>query len=144
MIDLNFEICDGVSFRDLCRDIIDRSNDKKSRVDALCATMTKYIIDAASALNFGMQIKGLIDSGVKNDEQLIKLAAILQRIQAAQAESGTDGGLTDAEKDQLFHELHYELRQFLLQLKPLCYKNICKWFFSKYTFRQQYHPWLRS
>lgn len=107
MSDLNFEICDGKSFRDLCRDIINRSDSKKNQVDILYTEMRSHIKDAASALNFVPQLKGLIETGIKNDEQLVKLAAVLQKLQSAQIEAtgGDNGGLSEEEKAQMLREV---------------------------------------
>jgi len=52
-------------------------------------------------------IKDYMDVGVKNDEQLVKLAAVIQRILLRQNESG-DGSvamITDAEREELMREV---------------------------------------
>jgi len=107
MSDMDFDICDGKTFRDLCRDILGRSEAKKNQVDMLYSDMRNHIKDATSALNFVPQLKGLIETGIKNDEQLVKLAAILQRLQSTQIEvTGGEGtGLSEADKDQLMREV---------------------------------------
>jgi deoxyribose-phosphate aldolase len=108
MPDLDFEICDGKSFRDLCRDILSRSDSKKNQVDILYTDMRQHIKDASSALNFVPQLKALIETGIKNDEQLVKLAAILQRLQSTQIEAtGGEGGggLSEEDKAQLMREV---------------------------------------
>jgi deoxyribose-phosphate aldolase len=107
MSDMDFEVCDGKTFRDLCRDIINRSDTKKSQVDMLYSDMRTHVKDAASALNFVPQLKGLIETGIKNDEQLVKLAAVLQRLQSTQIETtgGEGSGLSEADKDQLMREV---------------------------------------
>lgn len=107
-MELNFEICRGKTFRDLCQDILDRSEAKKNQIDILYSDIRSHIKDAASALNFVPQLKGLIETGVKNDEQLIKLAAIVQRLQSTQIEAtGGEGmGLSEEEKEQLMREIN--------------------------------------
>jgi hypothetical protein len=107
MSSLEFEICDGKTFRDLCRDILDRSSSKKNQMDMLYSDMRTHIVDAPSALNFVPVLKSLIDTGIKNDEQLVKLATVLQRLQSTQIEaSGGDGvGLSEEEKNQLMKEV---------------------------------------
>lgn len=107
MSDMDFEICDGKTFRDLCRDILTRSDAKKTQVDILYSDMRNHIKDAASALNFVPQLKALIETGIKNDEQLVKLAAILQRLQSTQLEvtGGEGSGLSEADKAQLMREV---------------------------------------
>lgn len=107
MSDFDFEICDGKTFRDLCRDIMSRSDAKKNQMDMLYSDMRNHIKDVPSALNFVPHLKGLIETGIKNDDQLVKLASILQRLQSTQIEvSGGDGmGLTEEEKSQLMQEV---------------------------------------
>jgi deoxyribose-phosphate aldolase len=107
MDQLEFEICDGKTFRDLCRDILSRSDSKKNQVDMLYTDMRQHIKDAASALNFVPQLKALIETGIKNDEQLVKLAAILQRLQSTQIEAtgGEGTGLSEEDKAQLMREV---------------------------------------
>jgi superfamily I DNA/RNA helicase len=106
MADMDFEIYDGKDFRGLCKDILDRADAKKAQVDMLYSDSRKYITDAASALNMLPQLKGLLETGIKNDEQLVKLAAILQRFQNVNADgSGGEGALSDADKDQLIREV---------------------------------------
>ena len=48
-------------------------------------------------------LKELLDVGVKNDEQLVKLATVVQRLKNAELKGSTESefALTDAEKNQL-------------------------------------------
>ena len=48
-------------------------------------------------------LKEYLEINVKNDDQLVKVAAIVQRIIAAETRAGSEDefGLTDAEKEQL-------------------------------------------
>jgi transcription initiation factor IIF auxiliary subunit len=54
----------------------------------------------------GPIVKDLIDTSVKNDDALIKLATIAQRIVAAEKKNeGDDGFLSAAEREQLLREI---------------------------------------
>jgi hypothetical protein len=54
----------------------------------------------------GPIIKDLIDSSIKNDDQLVKLASIAQKIITADKKTeGQDGFLTEDEKAQLLNDL---------------------------------------
>jgi argininosuccinate lyase len=54
----------------------------------------------------GPIIKDLIDSSIKNDDQLVKLASIAQKIITADKKTeGQDGFLTEEEKAQLLNDL---------------------------------------
>ena len=52
-------------------------------------------------------IKEYLEINVKNDEQLVKLAQVVQRLIAAESRSGAEGEflLTDREKEQLVKDL---------------------------------------
>ena len=107
MDNFDMEICDGKTFRDLCRDILDRSTAKKNQMDMLYSDMRTHIKDAPSALNFVPILKSVIDTGIKNDDQLVKLAAVIQRLQSTQIEAtgGNGIGLSEEEKRQLIQEV---------------------------------------
>jgi len=54
----------------------------------------------------GPIIRDLIDSSIKNDDSLVKMAAIVQRIiGASQKAEGDAGFLSNEEKEQLLKEL---------------------------------------
>lgn len=103
MANMDFEIYDGKSFRELCKDVVERSNSKRDQLDTLFSEVRRLIQNANDAQVFLPRIKEFLDTGIKNDEQLIKLAAVVQRLQAAQIEAtgGDTTGLSEEEKDQL-------------------------------------------
>ena len=100
---LDFEVYSGKTFKDLCREVVDRSQSKKDQLDTLIGDMRTLIKGPNDVGMFMPRIKELLEVGVKNDEQLIKLAAVVQRIASTQIEvSGGEGaGLTEEEKDKL-------------------------------------------
>jgi len=99
----DFEIFEGKSFKDLCKEICVRSQSKKDQVDTLISDLRSLIKSPNDVGQFMPRIKELLEVGIKNDEQLVKLCAVVQRIQSAQIEAagGETVGLTEAEKDQL-------------------------------------------
>ncbi len=107
----DFEVYDGKSFKDLCKEVVDRSRSKKDQLDTLMTEVRGHIKDANTVLTFMPRIKELLEVGIKNDEQIVKLCAVIQRIQAAQIEAtgGDNTGLTEAEKEQLMQAQLREL-----------------------------------
>lgn len=103
MSDMDFEIFSGKTFKDICRDIVSRSESKKDQLDTLIGDLRTLIKGPNDVGQFMPRIKELLEVGVKNDEQLVKLAAVVQRIQSAQIEAtgGEGAGLTEAEKEKL-------------------------------------------
>ena len=97
------KLFDGKNFSDLLKEIYDNSKNKKVQVDLLISDVLAYITDAGSAVEIVPLLKELLDVGVKNDEQLVKLATVVQRLIAAENKGGSESefGLSDKEKEQL-------------------------------------------
>jgi len=100
---LDFDVCDGTTFRDLCKEVLDRSNSKKDQLDTLFTDVRGHIKSLNDAQVFLPHIKELLAVGIKNDEQLIKLANVVEKLQSTQLEAsgGDTAGLSDEEKEQL-------------------------------------------
>lgn len=97
-----YEIYKGKSFSSLCKDIVKNSEDKKNQVDILISDLRGMIKTVQDGMMVVPLLKEYYDVGIRNDEQLIKLAAIIQRIISGKVSEG-DGTtlLTDEEKKQL-------------------------------------------
>jgi hypothetical protein len=101
-MNLDFDVAEGKTFRDLCGEIIKRSASKKYQLDTLFSDVRGHIKNANDAVVFLPRLKELLEVGIKNDEQIIKLTGVLQKLQSTQLETGGDNGiLTDEEKEQL-------------------------------------------
>jgi hypothetical protein len=101
-----FQLFPGKSLGDLFKDIYDNQQNKKQRISELIAEMRKLVRHAGDMAVIGPILKDLIDTSVKNDDSLIKMAAIAQRIIGAQNKADGDVGfLTDEEKNQLLNDL---------------------------------------
>lgn len=99
-----FELYKGKSFASLCKDIVNNSEEKKTQLDILITDLRDMIKTVNDAVTIVPLLKDYFDAGIRNDEQLIKLAAIIQRLMAdkTNGESDSNGGiLTDEEKKQL-------------------------------------------
>ena len=102
----NFELFPGKDLSGLFKDIYDNQQNKKSRISELIAEMKKVIRHSGDMAVIGPIIKDLVDTSVRNDESLIKMAAIAQRMIGAQNKAEGDSGfLTDKEKEQLLSQL---------------------------------------
>ena len=100
----DYEIYKGKTFASLCKDIVSNSEEKKNQLDILITDLREMIKTVNDAVTVVPLLKDYFDAGIRNDEQLIKLAAIIQRLMAdkVSAESESNGGiLTDEEKKQL-------------------------------------------
>ena len=101
----DFEIFQGKSFKSLCKDIYDRSENKKDQLELLISELRPFIQNIDDAMQVVPKIQSYLEISVKNDEQLVKLAAISQRLQTAKIEKGGGEHLSDDEKEQLWKEV---------------------------------------
>jgi hypothetical protein len=92
----------GKTFADIMGDIYDNSKKKDRQIKLLIAQLEPLVKDLKDATVVVPLIKEYMEVSVKNDEQIVKLAAIIQRMMKDVA-SGEGGGLllTDEEKKQL-------------------------------------------
>lgn len=106
MSNTDFELFPGKDMGSLFKDIYENQQNKSKRISELIFEIKKVIRHVGDWAIIGPIIKDLVDTSVKNDESLIKLATIAQRMANATNKSdGEDGFLTDAEKDQLLKEV---------------------------------------
>lgn len=99
-MDFNFEIYKGKNFSSLCKDIVKNSESKKDQIDVLISELRTLIKTVNDAVIIVPLIKDYYDVGVKNDEQLIKLAAVVQRLVAKGEASGEGTGMILSEEDR--------------------------------------------
>jgi hypothetical protein len=103
---IDFELFPGKNLSGLFEDIYTNQITKKKHISELIAEMRKTIRHAGDMAVIGPILNDLIDSSVRNDDQLIKLATIAQRIMLAnQKNDGEDGFLSAAEREQLLAEI---------------------------------------
>jgi len=91
-------------FSDLLQEIYDNQNEKKRQVTALISELKPLISDIGDATLVVPLIKEYLEIGVKNDEQLIKMATIVQRVLQTQTTDG-DFSISDDEKEQLLEAM---------------------------------------
>ena len=102
----DFKIFGDKNFSDLSQEIYENSKLKKTQIELLVQEVHGYIQGIEDIAVVGPILKELLDVGVKNDDNLLKLATVFQRIMA---KAGTDesdiGLLSDDEKQQLLDSL---------------------------------------
>ena len=84
-MNLDKEIFKGKTLSELFSEIYDNSKETKGQVKALIGELKPLIENIGDATLIVPMIKEYMEIGVKNDEHLIKLATVIQRIETAQA-----------------------------------------------------------
>ena len=92
-------------FSDILKEIYDNSKEKEKQISTLISELRPLIRDIGDATLIVPLIKEYLEIGVKNDEQLIKMAAIIQRV-VNNEDSGEDSlGISESEKQALLDTL---------------------------------------
>ena len=87
----------------LFKDIYENTKTNKTQLEVLMKEVVGFIKDGDTAVQIIPMLKEYLEINVKNDDQLVKVAAIVQRIIAAENKGGSEEefGLSEAEKEQL-------------------------------------------
>ena len=98
-----YEIYKGKSLSDLFKDIYDNTTRNKEQLEVLMKEVVGFIKDGDTAVQIIPMLKEYLEINVKNDDQLVKVAAIVQRIIASESKGGSEDefGLSEKEKEQL-------------------------------------------
>ena len=100
------EIFEGKTFQDLTKDIYENTTKRKTQIDLLISEIHGFITTIDDVVLVAPIIKEYMDTAVRNDEHLVKLAGVLQRIiSKSQGESDESMLLSDAEKEELMGTL---------------------------------------
>lgn len=114
------EIFGNKKFSDLLKDIYDNQKKKDRQINLLIADLKPMLNNISDAAILVPAIKDFMEVGVKNDEHLVKLAAVIQRAMANTGEESSSF-LTDEEKEALLksiEEIKEEQEEETIGTKP--------------------------
>jgi hypothetical protein len=99
----DYEIFKGKSLASLFEDIYQNQTYNRKQLDVLMKNITSMIKDGDTAIQIVPMIKEYLEINVRNDELLVKLAAIVQKIISAENRVGSEEefGLSESEKESL-------------------------------------------
>tara|TARA_Y100001973_G_C5200610_1_gene337343 strand:+ start:264 stop:650 length:387 start_codon:yes stop_codon:yes gene_type:complete len=98
---LNQIIFDDKTFSDLLKEIHGNQKKKAKQLASLIAELRPLVQSLGDATVVVPLIKEYMEISIKNDDALLKMAAIVQRLSTGTANSGDGGLLTNEEMDQL-------------------------------------------
>ncbi len=104
---IDFTLFEGKTYNDLLKDIVTNADNKRDQIDIVISDLRDKITSINDAIVLAPIIKEYLDVSVKNDDQLVKLASIVQRLITSQTTPDESGnfGLSDSEKEQLLKEI---------------------------------------
>ena len=103
---IDFEVFEGKSLSDLFKDIYENTEKNRTQLDVLMKEVVGFIKDGDTAVQIIPMLKEYLEINVKNDEQLVKIAAIVQRLASSDSKGAeAEFGLSEEEKEQLLGSL---------------------------------------
>jgi hypothetical protein len=110
-VDMNFPLFKGKTFSDILSDIYDNQQSKKKNISSLIEEMRKLVTKPTDVITIGPIITQLIEASISNDDHLIKIATIAQRLVLANTKkAGDEGWLSEDDKKQLLNEIEITAR----------------------------------
>lgn len=113
-MDFSAEVYNGKSMADIFSDVDKNSRATREQIHSYVTNLVRLIKTAEDAAVLGPTIQGFLAASIKNDEQLLKIAQIAQRLMTAGKSSATpdeSGLLTEEEKKKLLGELNVVVRE---------------------------------
>lgn len=92
-------------FSDLLKDIYSNSKEKEKQIKDLIETLKPFVSDSQSAIMVVPLVAEYLNISIKNDEQLVKLASIIQRSIANSNGDSSEYMLSEIEREQLFNDV---------------------------------------
>lgn len=119
----HFELFPGKDLSGLFRDIYNNQVQKKKKINELIEEIRKLVKNSQDLSIIAPLINDMIGQSVKNDEHLLKLATIAQRIVIAERKTeGEEGFLTEEEKRALLDEVENVSEQLTTKTDDLTYE----------------------
>ena len=114
---IDYEIFEGKSLSSLFEDIYKNTEYNRKQLDVLTKELVQFIKDGDTAIQIVPMIKEYLEINVKNDDQLVKLAGIVQRLISAEGKVGAEDefGLSEKEKEQLIAGMEDTIKDIQLE-----------------------------
>jgi len=106
-MDYNKEIFKGKTIAKLMEEAYKDKKDKQEKLNGLINQLKEFITDGGDAVMMVPLIKEYMDLSIKNDDVLLKLLGIIQKIESASARVTEENGgiMSERDKQLLFESL---------------------------------------
>ena len=120
-MDINSELYDGKSLSDIFSEIHKNTDSKRAQINSFIMKMVQLIRTPEDAAVIGPIVQGFLEVNVKNDEHLVRVAQIAQRIVSVGVKSNAslDSLLSEEEKNALLKDIKVEIQDLQEDVKDL-------------------------
>lgn len=95
MANINDSVYGKTSMADVFKEIHSNQKEKNRQIDNLIQQLSPLVKSINDAAVIVPLIKEYLEVGVKNDEQLIKMTAVVQRLLSSEAKVKSDAGISE-------------------------------------------------
>lgn len=120
-MDIKSELFDGKSLADLFTEIHKNTENKRAQINSFILKMVNLIRTPEDAAVLGPIVQGFLEVNVKNDEHLVRVAQIAQRVISigGKVQTTLDGLLSDSEKTELLKGISTEIKDLQEDVKDM-------------------------
>lgn len=109
-------IFDGKTLSDLFSDVYKNTESKRAQINQYVSSLVKLIKTPEDAAMLGPVIKDFLEVNVKNDEHIVRLVQIAQRLVTVNTKSNGDTSLlSEEEKNQLLKNIKDDFETVLAE-----------------------------
>lgn len=113
-------IFDDKTLSDMFSDVYKNVEKKREQINQFVSSMVKLIRTPEDAAVLGPVIKDFLEVNVKNDEHIVRLVQIAQRLVSVNMKSTTDGDLlSEEEKNQLLANIKSDFESVINEQNDL-------------------------
>lgn len=124
---LSQHLFDNITVSDLIKDVYVNRNKKNDQIEEILSTLSP-LIDGNTAFILGPVVNSCIASSIKNDEQLVKLLTVVQKIIGGAGETGESSisSLSNSEISELVDNAMKTLNNCNTEINDLDIDSITK------------------
>lgn len=108
-------IFEGKTLADMFSDVYKNTNTKREQINQFVASMVKLIRTPEDAAVLGPVIQSFLEVNVKNDEHIVRLVQIAQRLVLVSTKNVDTGLLTEEEKNQLLNNIKVDFETVIAE-----------------------------
>jgi hypothetical protein len=112
-------IFEGKTLADMFADVYKNTESKRQQINQFVANLVKLIRTPEDAAVLGPVVQSFLEVNVKNDEHIVRLVQIAQRLATVNTKGVTGDILSEAEKAQLLSNIKDEFENVLSEQDEL-------------------------